>query len=158
MTTDQDTQQRNIAAARRLIEEGFSAGNLAVCDEIVASDMVEHQRGLKPGPDGAKETITTLHRWFSDFRLEIEDIAAAGDRVWIRAMGSGINTGSVFGRPPTGRPVSVTVFDQLRFRDGRMVEHWGVPDQLGMLTQLGLFGRPESPTAGEEARQASAVG
>jgi predicted ester cyclase len=45
--------------------------------------------------------------------------------------------------------MEITVFDQLRFRDGRIVEHWGVPDQLGLLVQLGLFGRPETaPVAG----------
>jgi len=30
------------AVARRLIEVGFNEGNLAVADELIASDMVEH--------------------------------------------------------------------------------------------------------------------
>ncbi len=142
--------EENIAIARRLIQEGFSDGNVAVCDELVAVDGVEHQRGLKPGAAGAKETIQTLHDWFSDFRLEIEDVIASGDRVWMRARATGVNTGSVFGRPPTGRPLEITVFDTVRIEDGRIVEHWGVPDQLGMLMQLGLFGRPE-PALGQAA-------
>jgi predicted ester cyclase len=135
--------ERNIAATRRLIEEGFTRGNEAVCDDIVSPAMVEHQRGLKPGIEGAKETIRTLHEWFSEFELTIDDLVAQGDQVWIRATGRGLNTGSILGRPPTGRRSEITVFDQVRFRDGKMVEHWGVPDQLGMLIQLGLFGRPE---------------
>lgn len=137
------TNEARIAVVRRLIEEGFSNGNEAVCDELVAPDSREHQRGLKPGPEGTKETIRTLHSWFSDFRLEIEDLAVAGDVVWFRNRATGINTGSVFGRPPTNRPIDVTVIDIARIHDGRIVEHWGVPDQLGMLVQLGLFGRPE---------------
>lgn len=137
------TVERNIAATRRLIDEGFSKGRLEVCDELVAADQVEHQRGLDSGIDGAKATIATLHQWFSAFELRIEDLVASNDTVWIRATARGVNTGSVFGRPPTGRPFTITVFDQLRFRDGRLVEHWGVPDQLGMLIQVGLFGRPE---------------
>lgn len=149
MTIDQATIDRNIAATRRLIEEGFSGGNADVCDELVAPDAVEHQRGLKGGSEGAKDTIRTLHEWFSDFELTIDDLVAQGDQVWMRATGRGVNTGSVFGRPPTGRRFEITVFDQLRFRDGRLVEHWGVPDQLGLLMQLGLFGRPEpAPVAG----------
>jgi predicted ester cyclase len=143
MGIDQETIERNVAATRRLIEEGFSRGNADVCDELVAPDAIEHQRGLKGGVDGAKETIRTLHEWFSDFELMIDDLVARDDEVWIRAIGRGMNTGSVFGRPPTGRPFEITVFDQMRFRDGRLVEHWGVPDQLGLLIQLGLFGRPE---------------
>ncbi len=142
MTVD-PVAERNIAATRRLIEEGFTRGNTAVCDEIVSPDMVEHQRGLKPGIEGAKETIRRLHEWFSEFELTIDDLVAQGDQVWIRATGRGLNTGSILGRPPTGRRSEIAVFDQVRFRDGRMVEHWGVPDQLGLLIQLGLFGRPD---------------
>ena len=74
--------EENVAIARRLIEEGFSDGNEAICDELVSIDAVEHQRGLKPGAAGTKATIRTLHRWFSDFRLEIEEVTASGDRVW----------------------------------------------------------------------------
>jgi predicted ester cyclase len=131
--------ETNIASVRRLIEEGFSQGDIAVCDALIAVDAVEHQRGLRPGPAGTKETITTLHRWFGDFRLEIVDLIAEGDMVWVRNRATGVNTGSVFGRPPTGRPFEITVFDAVRLEEGRIVEHWGVPDQLGMLVQLGLF-------------------
>jgi predicted ester cyclase len=143
MTADQQTIERNIAAVRRLFEEGFTRGNADVCDELVASDAVEHQRGLNGGAEGTKETIRTLHQWFSEFELAIDDLVAQGDQVWVRATGRGLNTGSIFRRPPTGRRSEITVFDQVRLHDGRIVEHWGVPDQLGLLMQLGLFGRPE---------------
>ncbi|MEO8511436.1 MAG: ester cyclase [Chloroflexota bacterium] len=143
MSADQQTIDRNVAATRRLFEEGFTHGNADVCDELVSADAIEHQRGLKAGIDGAKETIRTLHQWFSDFELIIDDLVAQDDQVWIRATGRGLNTGSIFGRPPTGRRMEITVFDQIRFRDGQLVDHWGVPDQLGLLMQLGLFGRPE---------------
>ncbi len=139
--------EENIAATRRLIDEGFTGGNLAVCDELVSVDCVEHQRGLKPGIEGAKETIGTLHAWFSEFELRIVDLVASGDTVWIRNRATGVDTGGVLGRPPTGRSFEIPVFDVLRFADGRLVEHWGVPDQLGLLIQLGLIGRPEVAAA-----------
>ena len=148
MTTNPETIERNVAATRRLFEEGFTRGNADVCYELVAPDAIEHQRGLKGGIEGTKETIRTLHEWFSEFELTIDDLVALGDQVWIRATGRGLNTGSIFGRPPTGRRSEITVFDQVRFRDGRIVEHWGVPDQLGLLMQLGLFGRPEPAPVG----------
>ena len=133
----------NVAAFRRLIEEGFSQGRLAVVDELVADDTIEHQRGLKPGREGVKETISTLRSWFSDFHVEVADVAEAGDLVWARNVATGLNTGSIMGRPATGRSMPIDVYDTARFRDGKLVEHWGVPDQLGMLLQLGLVpGRP----------------
>jgi predicted ester cyclase len=139
------TAEQNIAATRRLIEEGFNAGNLSVCDELVAADSVEHQRGSKSGAAGTKETIRTLRSWFSDFQLTIVDLVAHDDTVWFRNRATGVNTGEVLGRPATGRPFDITVIDIVRFVDGKIVEHWGVPDQLGMLLQLGLFGRQEAP-------------
>lgn len=41
-----------------------------------------------------------------------------------------MNTGSIFGFPPTGKSIEIDVMDVVRFEDGKMVEHWGVPDQL----------------------------
>ena len=141
------TVEQNIASTRRLIDEGFTGGRLAVCDELVAPDSVENQRGNRPGPEGTRATIETLHTWFSEFKLEILDLVATEDTVWIRNRATGINTGPVMGRPATGRSLDITVFDIVRFADGKIVEHWGVPDQLGMLLQLGLFGRPEAAVA-----------
>ena len=111
--------------------------------EVVDPECIEHQRGSKPGAEGVKETIRTLRAWFSDFHLAIDDLAMAGDMIWSRNTGRGVNTGSVMGRPPTGKSMSIDVIDIVRFRDGRIVEHWGVPDQLGMMMQLGLLAKPE---------------
>jgi predicted SnoaL-like aldol condensation-catalyzing enzyme len=44
---------------------------------------------------------------------------------------------SLMGYAPTGRPMRVTVFDVLRVVAGKVVEHWGVPDRLGVLMQIG---------------------
>jgi predicted ester cyclase len=128
--------ETNTASFRRLIE-AFSTGDLAVVDELVAPECVEHQRGNNPGAEGAKEVIRTLHRWMSDFSLTIEDLVADGDRVWTRNRARGVITGSVMGNPPTGRTVEIDVIDIGRFENGRLVEHWGIADQLGLMLQIG---------------------
>ena len=130
---------------RRLIDEGFSQGRLEVCDELVADDIVEHQEfgpNHAAGPDGVKAVIASLRRAFSDFELHIDDLVVAGDTVWIRNTATGRNDGAFMGYPPTGRTVRITVFDVLRVVDRRIVEHWGVPDRLGVLHQTGSIARP----------------
>jgi predicted ester cyclase len=124
---------------RRLIEVGMGQGDLSVLDELMAEDIVEHQRGNHAGRDGAKEVAATLHRWMSDFSLTVEDVAVSGDTVWTRNKARGINTGAVMGNPPSGAPVEVDVIDILRFEDGRAVEHWGIADQVGLMLQVGAM-------------------
>jgi predicted ester cyclase len=133
------------AVVRRLIEEGFNDGNLAVADELIAPDLVEHQNfgpDHAPGAEGVKAVIASLRRAFPDFHLAIDDVATAGDTVWVRMTGTGTNDGSFMGHPPTGRRMRTDVFDALRVKDDRVVEHWGVPDRLGTLFQLGLARPP----------------
>lgn len=141
------TTEENVSRFRSLIERGFSRGDVDVVDDLVDEHSVEHQRGLKPGREGVKETIRSLHAWFSEFELTIEDLVADGDMVWSRNVGRGVNTGSVMGHPPTGKRMAIDVIDIVRFENGRIVEHWGVPDQLGMLLQLGLVSRPQPVAA-----------
>jgi predicted ester cyclase len=124
----------------KLIEEGFNKGNLSVVDEIVSTDMKERQRGSGDGAEGTREVIRTLRRWFPDFNMRMEDVAEVGDKVWMRFRATGTNLGSVLHRSPTGKKMSVDVIDIVRFKDGKIVEHWGIPDQLGMMLQLGLVG------------------
>jgi len=130
---------------RRLIDEAFSEGRLEVCDELIADLLVEHQNY---GPDhaagaaGVRAVVTSLRRAFSDFKLAIEDLVVAGDTVWTRNVATGTNDGPYMGRSPTGRRIRIDVFDVLRVVDGRVVEHWGLPDRLGVLLQLGHGGPP----------------
>jgi predicted ester cyclase len=140
------------ATVRRLIEEGFNQGKLEIAAELISPELVEHQSfgpDHAPGAEGVKAVIASLRRAFSDFHLAIDDLAVKGDTVWLRMTGTGTNDGSFMGHPPTGRPMRTDVFDALRVEDGRIVEHWGVPDRLGTLFQLGLAQPPSRGSAAE---------
>jgi predicted ester cyclase len=131
---------------RRLIDEVFNQGRMEVADELIAPHAVEHQRGgMGDGPEGAKRTATVLRSAFPDFSLTIDDLVVDGDKVWARQRGGGTNLGTFFGFPATGKTAYIEVFDVVRFENGRMVEHWGVPDQLGMMVALGLMALPTRP-------------
>ena len=144
MATDAET------VVRRLIEEGFNQGNLEVVDAITSPDLVEHQNfgpDHAPGAAGVRAVVESLRRAFPDFHLAIEDLAVSGGHVWLRMVATGTNDGSFMGHAPTGRPMRIDVFDAIRVENGRMVEHWGVPDRLGVMLQLGLMGPPAAVAA-----------
>ena len=136
----------NESIYRRIIEEGFNQGRLEIADELIAPGAVEHQRGSADGPEGLKRTIKLLRSAFPDFTITITEIVAVGDKVWAMQKGGGTNLGSFFGRPPTGIKAFIDVIDVCRFENGKMVEHWGVPDQLGMMMALGHVTPPARPT------------
>jgi predicted ester cyclase len=135
----------NESIYRRIIEEGFNQGKLEVADELVASGAIEHQRGSADGPEGLKRTIKSLRSTFPDFTITIDELVSIGDKVWARQRGGGTNLGSFAGRPPTGIKAFIDVIDVCRFENGKMVEHWGVPDQLGMMMALGHVTPPARP-------------
>ncbi len=143
---------------RRLMEEGFNQGRLEVVDELFAPNSVEHQvrRPGHPqhGPQGAKEVINSLRSSFPDLHFTIEDLIVAGDRVWARMKARGTNLGPLNGSPPTGRSFEIDVIDIVRVADGRVVEHWGVPDRLGQMMQLGVW--PPPPSAAGHATRSQA--
>jgi predicted ester cyclase len=123
---------------RRIVEDGIGRGDESILEAFVAEDVVEHQRGNPSGLEGAKGVARTLHRWMADFSITVEDIAVSGDTVWTRNRARGINTGAVMGFAPTNGPVEVDVIDIGRFADGKLVEHWGIADQMGLLLQIGF--------------------
>jgi ketosteroid isomerase-like protein len=140
--------QSTTAAAdvvERMLHEGFEAGNADIVDELCAPDLIEHQFGLSGvGPTAIEKLklgIQTVHAAFSDLRFTVADVAQNGDTVWIRAEVTGTHTGPFIG-PPTGKTVHFTVIDVATVRDGRIVEHWGVPDRFAILAQTGQLGRP----------------
>lgn len=55
---------------------------------------------------------------------------------------TGTHTGTLLGIAPTGRRIEIDAVDVVRMADGRAVEHWGVSDDLGMLTQIGAVAPP----------------
>lgn len=123
---------------RQVIEEGFNKGNYDALDALIAADCQEHQFGLSPTLEGFKRDIQYLRTAFPDLHLTIEDMVADGDKVWVRMTARGTNQGPLVG-PPTGKSMTITVIDICRFENGKIVEHWGVPDRFAQMAQLGLL-------------------
>jgi predicted ester cyclase len=129
---------QNQAALRQVIAEAFNQGNYEVLRSHFDPGFIEHQFGLHPTIEGMQSDIQFLRTAFPDFTLTIEDMVADEDKVWVRMIARGTNRGDFMG-PPNGRSFEIAVFDVCRFKDGKIVEHWGSPDRFALLAQLGLL-------------------
>ena len=126
------------------IEEGFSKGDVTVFDRFASPDFVEHQHGfISPNAEGVKKAIKSLHFSFPDFSLTIEDLISNGDKVWGRMIGRGTHKKQFGPLPPTNKKFEITVIDIMRFKDQKLIEHWGVPDRLALMEQLGMKPPPK---------------
>jgi predicted ester cyclase len=140
--------EANIAALRRVILEGFGDGDLNVIDQLLAPSLKEHQFGVyPPNAEGVKKAIADLHVSFSDMSYTVEHVTASNDMVWMHVKARGRHTGPLGAIPPTGKTFEIDVVDIARVEDGKIVEHWGVPDRFSMMQQLGVLPRPQAARA-----------
>src|SRR5690242_12798498 len=135
--------QDNKALVRRY-REAHNRNNLALLDEIVATDIQSHggTPGFPPGLEGGKQVHQMFLAAFPDGRVTTEDVISEGDKVVERFSFKGTNTGSFMGAPATGKKIAVTGMSVFRIANGKIVEHWGENDALGTLQQLGLVPMP----------------
>jgi hypothetical protein len=137
MTPDATTQplrgasvsERNKAVVRRLVAEVLNGGRMEVIEELYAPALA---------PD-ATAWIAPFRDSFPDVSMEVIELIAEGDTVVGRFTCSGTHLGDWLGYAPTGRRFeAVDEVGIYRVRDGRIVETWGLEDNLGRLEQLGL--------------------
>jgi predicted ester cyclase len=132
----------NTRLVRRALEEIYTEGDLALANELVHPDFVDHEpaHAEEPtGPESVKQTVRRLQSTFGELRFEVEDEIAGGDKVVQRVTMSGRHTGPLMGRGPTEKVFSVRHIYIWRIADGKIAEHWGSRDDLGLLAQLGLL-------------------
>ena len=136
--------EQNKANLRRFIEEGLNKGNMALVDEYIAPDAVDHALppGLPPNREGFKMFFTAFRAAFPDMRYTIDEEIAEGDKVVHRVTGHGTMKGEFQGMPATGKHAAWTEMHIVRMSGGKIVEHWANVDQVSMLQQLGLMPTP----------------
>ncbi len=111
--------EENKVVIRRLIEEVYNEDSQDVLDELVAPDVFNHSA-------------------VPDVHYAVEGMIAEGDMVACRVTCSGTHEGELWGILPTGKRFSVEHVHWHRLADGKLVERWGVRDDLGMVQQLGV--------------------
>ena len=131
----------NKALSKRILDEAFNAGNLAVLDEILAEGFVNYDAALPEpgiGIDAAKASVTGYRDAFPDLKITIEEQIAEGDSVVTRWSARGTHQGDLMGIPPTGKQATVTGITIDTIASGRIIETRTNWDTLGLLQQLGV--------------------
>ncbi|MER6978868.1 ester cyclase [Streptomyces carpinensis] len=138
----------------------LETGDMALAAEVVHEDFTNRESVVSPaacsipGPAGVLASGAWMRSAFTDLRFPVLDLAHEGEQVWVRLRMRGRHTGP-FVRyrdgaldqavPPTGAEIDFEQIHVLRLRDGKVVRHEAVRDDVTMLGQLGIF--PPGPGA-----------
>ena len=139
-------EEQNKRTVARFVDGYQTGADERVFAEILAPDVVDHSRpaGIAAGAEGVRQQFDGFRQAFPDFAATVLQQVAEGDLVVTRKVFRGTHRGELMGIPPTGRAVEINVIDIIRLEDGRIVEHWGIVDRLGLLQQLGAIPEPSA--------------
>lgn len=126
---------------RTLLEVEISEARFDLTESLVHPEFFDHTNppGMQHGIDGHRAIVSLFHGAFPDGRWHVEDMIAEGDRVVARTTLRGTHEGDFFGIPATGKAVEIGGVHIARVADGKIIEHWGSNDDLGMMRQLGVI-------------------
>jgi len=119
--------------------ETWNRGETERLSEFWAPNMVHHTRALHQTRDEVKAVVSDFMSAFPDLHFEINDIFGENDRVVTRMTASATHSGSYLGFPPTGKKIDCSVMGIARIEGDKIVEHWGVTDELAMMAQIGML-------------------
>jgi predicted ester cyclase len=123
------TPEENKGLIRRLIEEVVNARDPAAIDELADGEFAPT----------ARRWIGPFRDAFPDFRMEVVELLAEGDKVAAHFRCSGTHRGEWRGVEPTGRRFeNVDEIYIFEVRDGRLTSALGLEDNLKRTHQLGI--------------------
>jgi predicted ester cyclase len=142
--------ETNKRLVKRIWQELVNGNRQEAIGELVHDKFTDHTPlpGMSAGVDGLRQRLTVLHGAFPDFHSEIEQLIAEGDKVTALITSTGTHQRDFVGAPPTGKRFAIQEIHIVRIAEGRMAEHWGIPDFFSMLEQLGLVAAPWQVAAG----------
>lgn len=147
----------------RKLYDAWNALDLDAGREVIAPDVVNHAPASGSMPNHPPGTAFAREAWlnvwpqtqhyFPNMVNRIEDYVQSGDTVAVRCTATGTHVTDYFGIPANGRPYSMPMMAFSKVRDGQIVEHWAISDNLMLVAQIGgelpvwVRGRDESEPA-----------
>ncbi len=121
--------------------DGMNAQDDSFIDRLVDPNYIEHdpEPGQAPGAEGLRGIMKMLFTGFPDIKVTVNQMIAEGDVVSVAVTTTGTHNGDFMGIPATGKEISITEVHMMRMVSGKMVEHWGLADGMGMMHQLGVM-------------------
>jgi steroid delta-isomerase-like uncharacterized protein len=131
------------AAVGRAYFEAVAARDLDAMTSFWEPGTMDEIHGVVSmrAPEGIREWFGNTFRAVPDFKMEIVDLVAEGEKVAVRWQMTGTFTGEARfeGAIATGEPIELTGCDMLTVREGRIVHNDAYLNAMDMARQLGIM-------------------
>lgn len=142
--------QQNQKVVKRLFEEVFNKGDIAVLDEILDANVTIQDPALRAPKSGSKyikELEKSYKNAFNNKQIRVNDIFSTEDRVIVEWTCTGTHTGEFYGIAPTKKNFTITGISVYHLKNGKIdkiVQNW---DRCGLFEQLGEIHLPHATVA-----------
>jgi steroid delta-isomerase-like uncharacterized protein len=117
----------------------LDAVDLDTATQLTSPDVRACMGGQDLDRDSWMATGKAFMTAFPDGTHEIQDLIVSGNQVTTRCVWSGTHQGDFMGIPASKHSVAINVIHIDRWVDGRIAEHFGQFDSLGLMQQLGAI-------------------
>jgi predicted ester cyclase len=127
---------------RLFFEEVRSGKNPSRAHDLMAAKILAHQVKaeapvtIERTPGNYAEHVGEMIADWGNFDLEIQEMLAQDDKVFVRWKQTGRHVGEVDGFTPTNKPVIEIASAVYRVENGKIAEYWIQIDRAGIRLQL----------------------
>ncbi len=140
--SNQNVIETNKILIERYFNDIWNNRNLNLLDEIISQDYINHSPSIpnpQPGPKGLKPIIEEMFTGFPDLHYDILDLIITEDKVASRLNVTGTHKQKLWGIEAAGKQFNVSQINIERIKDGKIIEHWRLTDELSFMKQLGVI-------------------
>ncbi len=133
------TMEENKTLLRQFIDAS-NAGDSAVWDKLCAPEFVMHVNMMDDMTlEQSKQFAKALRVAFPDRFFSIEDMIAEDNKIAVRYTWQGTHKGVFRGIAPTGKRVTLAIFEIDRISNGKFIETWMGVDFADLMAQIGAL-------------------
>lgn len=132
----------SLEVVRLFFEEVRSGRNPDKALELMTDVVLAHQVKseapvtVERSPQNYADHVREMQAEWGNFELEVQEMLAQDDRVYVRWKQTGKHVGVADGFAPTGLPVIEIASAVYRLENGKIAEYWIQIDRAGIRAQL----------------------
>lgn len=138
--------EANKELIRRYYDEAYNTGDIEGLADFIAPDIIDHSNLAIRGLADIQQNFAGFVAALPDFHSTIQQLVAEDDKVVAYTTLTFTHTAEFMGVAPTGKRISIETLSIFRIADNKVVERWGISDNVGVMRQLGILPAQEGET------------